>query len=319
MEEQANLMETPMTAALPQRFFVVFNPVAGTGDAAEMRHIFEQHFAQDGRSYELYETNEHDAVDEVVRRASQRDFDMIVAAGGDGTLSSVANGLLQCDIPMGIVPVGTSNVLARELHLPINADAACRLLTTEHSITSLDALRMGDVFSILHMGIGFDAEMIRRTKREHKRRFGRLAYVWSGIKRLAGFQPRRFSLVVDGETVATKAGMVLLANGGTIGLPFLRWGQDISPHDGRIDVCIVKARSFWDYLLLGWSMLTRQQKHSRRMRFLAAHHKIALSADVRLPVHADGDVVGETPIDVQVLPQAVRVVVPGESVEALKR
>ena len=297
------------------RVFVVLNPVAGRSTADLVLAALEQHFVPDTWVYEVYQTTGQEQLADVVRDALARGCDMVVAVGGDGTVSDVAEALVHTGVPLGVVPLGTANMLALELAIPLNLEGACTLLAGPHTTTSIDAMQVGEKFFVLQIGIGIDALMIRDTEREQKRRFGRAAYIWTAFTRLIGFQPRRFTIVADGRRIRPRASQVLIANGGVLGIPPFRWGPNIRPNDGRIDVCIVNARTLLDYLGVAWHLLTGQQKRDRRVRYLTATRSIAVSADQPLPVQADGEIIGETPVLVHVVPDAVRVIVPAASVE----
>jgi YegS/Rv2252/BmrU family lipid kinase len=297
-----------------QKIFVVLNPMAGSCIAADVRQTLEQYF--EGRC-EIYETTggENENVTEVTREALAHGFDMVVAIGGDGTVSDVAEALIGTDIPLGIIAAGTANVFARELELPLDLAGACTMLAGQHATTSVDAMQVGDKYFVLQIGIGIDSLMIRDTDRQAKRRFGRAAYLWTAFTRLIGNQPERFTIVVDGQRSRPRASQVLIANGGVLGVPPLRWGPHIRPDDGRIDVCIISARTALDYLGLAWHTLTGQQRRDRNVRYLAAERSIVVSADHPLPVQADGEIIGETPLQVQVVPDALRVIVPAPQQE----
>jgi YegS/Rv2252/BmrU family lipid kinase len=292
-----------------QKIFIVLNPMAGSCIAADVRQTLEQYF--EGRC-EIYETtgSENENVTEVTREALAHGFDMVVAIGGDGTVSDVAEALISTDIPLGIIAAGTANVFARELELPLDLEGACTMLAGQHATTSVDAMQVGDKYFVLQIGIGIDSLMIRDTDRQAKRRFGRAAYLWTAFTRLIGNQPERFTIVVDGQRSRPRASQVLIANGGVLGVPPLRWGPHIRPDDGRIDVCIISARTALDYLGLAWHTLAGQQRRDRNVRYLAAERSIVVSADHPLPVQADGEIIGETPLQVQVVPDALRVIVP---------
>jgi len=294
-----------------QRVFVVLNPVAGSCTAEDVRACLERHFS-DRIELQIYETTGSDDEDvvSVVREAVAKGCNLVAAAGGDGTVSDVAEGLVGSNVPMGIVPVGTANVFARELGLPLTLDEACALLAGQHAISSVDAMKARDKYFVLQIGIGLDSLMIRDTEREAKRRFGRAAYIWTALTRLIGFQPVRFTIVVDGKRLRPRASQVLIANGGVLGIAPFRWGPNICPDDGRINVCIVSARTAFDYLGLIWHTLLGQQRRDRNVRYLAATESILVSADQPLPVQADGEILGETPIQIQVVPDAVSVIVP---------
>jgi diacylglycerol kinase (ATP) len=302
---------TSVEQAVDSRVFIVLNPMAGSCTAADVRQALDRHFTARKRAYEIYETTGQELVVEIVRAALDRGFDMVVAAGGDGTVSDVAEALVHTNIALGIIPVGTANVLAHELGIPLDLDGACTLLAGEHTTTSLDAMRIGEKFFVLQIGIGIDSLMIRDTERAAKRRFGRAAYLWTAFSRLLGYQPRRFTIVADGRRLRPRAAQVLIANGGVLGIPPFRWGPNIRPDDGRIDLCIVSARTLMDYLRLAWHTLLGQHHLDRNVRYLSAARSIVISADRELPVQADGEIIGQTPVQVHVVPDAVSVIVPG--------
>jgi len=294
-----------------QRVFVVLNPVAGSCTAEDVRACLERHFS-DRIELQIYETTGSDDEDvvSVVREAVAKGCNLVAAAGGDGTVSDVAEGLVGSNVPMGIVPVGTANVFARELGLPLTLDEACALLAGQHAISSVDAMKARDKYFVLQIGIGLDSLMIRDTEREAKRRFGRAAYIWTALTRLIGFQPVRFTIVVDGKRLRPRASQVLIANGGVLGVAPFRWGLHIRPDDGRIDVCVLSARSLSDYLRVAWQVLIGHRRPSPNIRYYSAERSIMVDADRPLPIQGDGEILGETPIQIQVVPDAVSVIVP---------
>lgn len=310
-QQEQDTTEDPPEQQQPQ-VLVVLNPLAGTCTADEVREALERHFTPVGKAYEVYETTgeKDEDIAAIVRAALERDFKMVVAVGGDGTVSEVAEGLIHTETPFGIIPAGTANVLARELGIPVVLDNACALIAGEHQMTSLDAMQVGEKYYILQIGIGLDSIMIRDTERTAKRRFGRAAYLWTAFTRLMGYQPRRFTIVADGQRTRPRAAQVLIANGGVLGTPPFSWGPHISPSDGRIDVCILSARVITDYLGVVWHSLIGQQRRDRRLRYLSATRSIMLTTDRPIPVQADGEIIGETPLQVHVVPSAVRVIIP---------
>lgn len=294
-----------------QRVFVVLNPMAGNSTSDDIRTALEKHFG-DQIDLEIYETTgaEDEDVVALVHETVAKGTTLVIAAGGDGTVSEVAEGLIETNVPMGIIPVGTANVFARELTLPLTLEESCALLAGEHTSSSVDAMKVGDKYFVLQIGIGLDSLMIRDTERQAKRRFGRAAYIWTMLTRLAGYQPRRFTIVADGQRIRPRASQVLVANGGVLGVPPFRWGPHITPNDGKIDVCVVSARTALDYLGLIWHTVLGQQRRDRNVRYLVAKQSIAISADHPLPIQADGEILGETPVQIQVVPAAIHVIVP---------
>ena len=290
--------------------FVVMNPKSRGGTVSEARQTLERELAAVGVACRVHELAPGESLTDRVREAVASGCDLILAAGGDGTVSSVADALVGTETPLGIVPLGTANVLAGELGIPFDLDAACAVVAGDHALTRIDAMEMGGKHYVTQVGVGLDAVMIRDTSGEHKRRFGRVAYLWTAATRLIGIQPRRFTLTVDGSTTRARASQVLVANSGTLGSRPFRWGPDIRPDDGRLDVCIIRARTVFDFLRLGWHFVLGQHRRSPGVKYLPASRSVTIATRRPMPVQADGEIVGRTPVTVHVVPGAVRVAVP---------
>ena len=293
-----------------QRVLVVLNPKSGSYAAEDIRAALARHFSGESGACTVVETTKDQDLGEVARKASAEGRDLVIAAGGDGTVSAVADGLVGTRTPLGIIPLGTANVLARELGIPVDLDGACALLAGPHRLRGVDVMRVDGKHYFTQVGIGIDAMMIRDTTREHKRRFGRVAYLATAVRSLVGFQPRRFNLVVDGHKSRPSALQVVVANVGTLGQPPFRWGPDIALDDGRINVCVIRARTAADYFRLIWHVLRHKHKQDPNVRYLDARESVLVHCEPALPVQADGEVIGMTPVEIKVVPSAVQVVVP---------
>ncbi len=302
-----------------RRVFVVLNPVAGSCAPDVVLRTLKHHFASSHDHVEsvleIHETIPGEDLPKVVRTALVNDYDLVVAAGGDGTVSAVANGLVESGTPLGIIPLGTANVLSRELGIPVDLEGACRLLSGPHTTAKIDGMRVGEYCYFTQLGVGIDAMMIRDTNREAKRRFGRAAYLWTAFTRLIGFQPRRFELHVDGTTIRQSASQVVIANCGILGQPPFRWGPDISPDDGKLDVCLVRARSLWHYLSIAGLVILGKHKKSSNVRYMTVHEHVTIATSKPHPVQADGEIIGETPVTVDVVANAITLLVPADRPE----
>jgi YegS/Rv2252/BmrU family lipid kinase len=300
------------TGAKATSVFVVLNPMSGRCDRDTARRALERTFSVVGVACRVHEAGPDGPILDRVREALRSGCDLVVAAGGDGTVSAVADALVGTGTPLGIVPLGTTNVLARELDIPVDLDGALALLAGPHALAPIDAMGLDGTSYFTQVGVGIDALMIRDTATASKKRFGRLAYLWTAAVRLVGFQPRRFVLTVDGVTVRRRASQVLVANCGLLGQPPFRWGPDIRPDDGTLDVCVIRARNLWDFARVGWNFLLGRHRRAPNVRYVTARRDvtIATASPKPLPVQADGEIVGQTPVTVRVRPGAVRVVVP---------
>lgn len=309
-------MAATCTTERASRVFAIVNPASGNSTPQDVHAALTRHFVADGPACDIHEVAPQDDLTKLARQAADRGHDVVVAAGGDGTVSFIADGLVGTPARLGIVPLGTTNVLARELGIPVDLDAACALLAGPNATAEIDAMRLGGRNYFTQIGVGVDALMIRDTSTESKKRFGQLAYLATAAKRLVRFRPRRFTVSADGARTRPRASQILLANSGTLGTTDLRWGPDVRIDDGRIDVCIIRAQSLLDYAGVAWKMLRRRPHEHRKIDYLIAERVVAIHSDRPLPVQADGEIAGETPIEVEVVPRALRVVVPAASDEA---
>lgn len=296
----------------PERALIVFNPVAGTLDAQVVRETIERQLTDHHWTYQIHETSANEDTAGVIRQMlNQQNFSLVVAAGGDGTVSTVADALQRSKLPVGILPIGTSNTLAQELGIPLSLEQACRLLTEEHSLMGLDGMQVGQQIFLLHISIDLVALTIEKTERQAKRRFGRAAYMWTALTQWLGYQPCRFILSIDSQPPRRlRAASIFIANIGGVGLPPFYWGPHIRPDDSLLDICIIRARTFFDYLKVVYCARQGGQLPNPHITYLTAQHKVAVFANRPLPVQGDGEIIGETSVTVKVVPEVLHLVVP---------
>jgi YegS/Rv2252/BmrU family lipid kinase len=301
------------TEARTSPILVIVNARSGSALLADVRNALASAQPTGCQKFDIHESAAGEDIEVIVRNAVARGVETVAAAGGDGTVSAVANGLIGSQARLGIIPLGTANVLARELGIPLSLESSCALLTGPYRTAAIDAMKVGKRYYFTQIGIGIDALMVRDTSVAHKHWWGNLAYIWAAVSRLAGFQSRRLSISTDGRGLRPKALQVVIANCGTLGASAFRWGPDICLEDGRIDVCILKTRTLLDHLSVGWNVLRDRHRQERRIQFLTAERAVAVHADPPLPVQGDGEPIGETPIEVRVASAALRVITPPES------
>lgn len=157
-----------------KKALVVLNSRAGNSQPVQIQEAVVQRFGAYDKLFELYQTNDLQSITEVVRQSVRQDFDFFVAAGGDGTVSRMLDALARSNTPLGILPVGTGNALARAFGVPQDLVAALDLILGEHTIKPIDALQVNDRFFALNISVGASALVIRDTKGEAKRRFARM-------------------------------------------------------------------------------------------------------------------------------------------------
>lgn len=293
-----------------RRVLIIINPASGQKDNAALCASIGAALERQGIAYELYWTR---GAGDARRRARQATgYDALVAAGGDGTIMEVVSGLIDAASPLPLLqlPLGTANLLAVAFAVPRDIAGALALLTRGR-VVEVDALYLvqQQLYSVLLTGAGWDAQLIRDASREIKNRLGFAAYLWSGVKNLFRLKRAHVTLTIDGERQQLWAHTVLFANSGAILGPALRLGKDISPHDGALDVIALTPVSPWGMLGLVWRLLRRDFRSDRNLRYWRGR-RVRLEASPPLAVQVDGEPLGQTPLELEVVPAAVRLIVP---------
>lgn len=290
--------------------FVVLNPVAGMVNSQILKRLIENRFHSLGWTTRFHLTEENEKIDEIVSAELAKGVDLVVAAGGDGTVAAVAAGMAHSHIPLGIIPTGTWNAIARSLQIPSIPLRAIHLMTGRHKIKKLDLMVVGEQIHAMNIGIGFSSTMIQSTARADKRKFGNLAYFAQILKQIFGFQLRRYVIEADGVRYRGRATEIFIANYGMVGFKALENSLNILPDDGKVEVLIFRARTLLDLPSLFWQAFIKHQERGPKYRQISAVKKISIRTNPPFPVQADGELVGQTPIDVTVMPRSVRVIVP---------
>jgi YegS/Rv2252/BmrU family lipid kinase len=293
--------------------FIVVNPVAGVTQPEAVREKIESALQAREIPFEIYETKGEDNFRQIIRDAIQRGVKLVIAAGGDGTLSGVVDGLVDTQIPLLILPTGTWNALAQALDIPLQIDAALELLFQENRIRTIDAIQVDQSYYVLSVSAGVGARTMEDVKREEKRRFGRLADLRSAIVHALEFRSYTFEVKIDGKFTKFRASELMVANSSILGLKILRLDPNIRMDDGKLNVCRIYANSIGEYLRLAASMLRGDQQHSWNLSCVEALQEVEIHSKEKLPVQGDGDLIGKLPVTVKIHPKAVQIVTPPKS------
>ncbi len=294
------------------RPFFILNPVAGTSDAEKIRAEFEEACARFDWQPQVHMTRAGDDIDQIVSAAIAKGCDVMMAGGGDGTVSQVASALVGKRLPLAIIPTGTANLLARQLLLPLQLEKIFLYLADEPDTIFLDAMQIGERYYVLNASVGFSSALIQNTSREDKRRLGLIAYFWTGLRILIGFQPYRFDMIIDGNRHVVRASEVFISDAYLLKENVLLKNLEIPMEEGHLVVFAIKSRTFRDYLLLIGDVLFGKPRRSYRIRVFQIKNQIEVSTKKPLMAQADGEMIGKTPLVVKVIPEAIQILVPNE-------
>jgi diacylglycerol kinase (ATP) len=236
-------------------------------------------------------------------------YDAVFTLGGDGTAIEVIGALANVGPPVGILPAGTGNVVARSLGTPLSPRRAVRaLLEGDEARIDLGRISTDGRFAI-GMGVGLDASMIAGAPPPLKRRLGFFAYVLSATQAVLKMESFAVRLTVDGEVFETRASAVLVANFGAVLNDLITFGDGIRRDDGLLNVCIYSPRNLRDAARILWMMSRKKFSDDPCVTYRAGKRFTIETTPVRVG-QADGELVGDSPFEVWVEPLAGRVLVP---------
>ena len=282
---------------------MIYNPAAGScGERRAMK--IAAALESFGAPVTPMATDASGAATRFAREAVGLGVSKIVVAGGDGTINETVNGMAGSGVELGVIPVGTVNVLAKALSIPANVDEACRLAMTGESI-AIDLGRAGERYFTLMAGVGFDALTIKNLDPVLKRALRSAAFPISGLKTFITEELPLISVKSDGHE--TEGYFVIAANsryyGGRFGPTPLADMQD-----GLLDFCILREKSFTEMLRFWISSIRKEQIDEPLAEYFRADEaKVTCPSGKQVLVQTDGEIVGELPVGISVAPGALRI------------
>lgn len=295
-----------------RRALVIANPGTRSPGLGALEDALDKHAGSIERRVRSLE--KADDVVQVAREELRDGWDVVVAAGGDGTVAGVAQAAGEARVPLLIVPMGTANMLATQLGAPGDVDGAIGLLTGEAVVRWIDGMEIAGRLHFLSAGVGVSAKTISDLSATGKRLFGLSSYVWTGIASTFTFKPALCTLSLDGRRTRLRVLDISVINAGFRSDPAVPGFPDIRADDGRLDVLVVWAPRVMEYVrhleqaLFGWHRVRPN------VRWRAAVHEVKIESDEPLLVQADGDLIGETPVTITLVRRVVGVIVPPGSV-----
>lgn len=288
---------------------LIHNPVAGVHAPEWTERRVAEVFGAAAWDLEIHRTRPDESITGLVHAALRAGANVIIAAGGDGTVSAVVNGMCGTEVPLAILPVGTGNALARELGCPLTLEEALRRIIGPHELRVIDLMQIGEQFFALNISVGLSTRIMSATPRATKRVWGMLAYVATGLAQLAGLRLTRFKIKVDGRRITARAAEVLLVNGGIAGFKVAPPGPPPDHSDGLLNLYLVRARTIGDFLTLGVNLLLGRQAVRSNIRVFTVSQALEISTRKPVDVQADGDLIGTTPLKVILRRAALKVIV----------
>ncbi len=266
------------------------------------------HAEEMGWAAQFMETATTGNVDAIRARLAREEFQLVVAAGGDGTVAEVMAAAYRQAPPVGIVPMGTANIVARELGLPTGRRVALRFALERYPRhRAVDLARVNDRYSVLAAGMGFDVMIMRHTPPRLKSWLGRFAYFLTGAYWLPGAPAFHCTIRADGVISSLEAVIVLVANAGMLGASPFRFGPGIAIDDGWLDLCVYRPRTLAGRGGVLWAIATSRQARRGDILLQKVRSVEITSPDVSWH-QIDGEVHRGNALRVEILPKGINIV-----------
>ncbi len=242
----------------------------------------------------------------LARSAVKEGFETIVAAGGDGTVNEVVNGIAGTDAALGLLPLGTMNVFATELGLPASDLRRCWEIIQEARVRRIDLPSVNGKHFVQLAGVGFDAQVVKETSRTFKRSFGPLSYIVSAAQIAARTPPE---LRIESENALTEEGsFVLVGNGRLYGGPF-PFFKHAALDDGLLDVLVFKRLNYIEIVRYMQDVIFSSQITSPEVEYFQTK-SLRVSSEGAVPVEVDGELIGNCPVQFNIRARGLRVFAP---------
>jgi len=285
---------------------VILNPTAGSPEHVRSWQERVESLAGD---CPVRVTSHPGEAEELAQRAIDEGFTRIVAAGGDGTVNQVANGLADRKAALGVLPMGSVNVFAMELGLPLHNLRRCWDIIEDTNIRQIDLPIANGRYFVQLAGVGLDAQVVKETSLAFKRSFGPLSYLISAAQIAARQPPKLF--IESEETSVEEGSFVLVGNGRLYGGPFPFFKHAIVD-DGLFDVVVFKRLGYLEIVKYLQDVVFSSDIKVPEIEYFQTR-QLRITSEQDVPLELDGELAGNCPVDFRIRGKALRVLTPGPS------
>lgn len=297
----------PGAPARRRRILVIHNPEAGHGRRKRLSDVLDR-LDRLGCAVVLRETRRRGDAERLAREATAGEFDAVAVAGGDGTVNEVVNGLVTggAGIPLAVIPLGTANVLACEIGIdPRDAEGIARTVALGNARTIHLGTANGRHFVVM-AGAGLDAQVVEGVSEGLKRRAGRLAYLWEGMRQALGGEAPALEIRAGGQVY--HGGMAVACRGRHYGGRFVA-APDASLEDASLHICILPRGGAAGLVRYGLALPLGRLPSLPEVQMISAS-SVTITGPRGGPVQGDGDIVARLPAEIAVARETVDLVCP---------
>jgi len=305
---QTDTTRDPPYQPVPRSAVIIANPHSGFLPHAHNRlqeaidYLQRHHWTA-----ELWYTKQPGDASRMAAEAVEQRVALVIAAGGDGTINEIIQGLAGSETALGVLPTGTVNVWAREMGIPLDLHDACNVLVYGQT-RRIDLGRVNDRYFLLMVGIGFDGQVTQAVERKPLKRLGPLGYALAALWFGPGYAGFPVIVRQDDYVIKTRALQVFIGNTQLYAGAFKFTWQALCD-DGQLDLCIVHKRNLPGRIFVLLDFLMRHKNRRRCVRY-DTFTSVTIETPHPVALQIDGDPGGYTPATFSVHPGALKVVVP---------
>jgi diacylglycerol kinase (ATP) len=309
---QLDELENTTHSSDSSQFFAVIiaNPTSGIGGFPHQNRHFDETLTflrKKGWKAEIWYTQSAGDGEQLARKAVKQQVNLVIAAGGDGTINEVIQGLAGSETALGVLPSGTVNVWARELGIPLD-DAGARNVLVNGQTRRIDLGCVNGRYFLLMMGIGFDGEVTQAVEGKPLKRLGILGYTLAVLWLGPGYRGFPVVAQIDRYVVKTRALQIFIGNT-QLYAGAIKFTWQAKCDDGLLDLCIVRKRNLWGRLVVARDFILRRSQRRQWVRY-ETFKTLKIETPDPIPYQIDGEAAGSTPLEISVAPGILKVVVP---------
>jgi YegS/Rv2252/BmrU family lipid kinase len=295
---------------------LIFNPIAGQGNPEQDLATISELLGQE-LDLKIHQTTEEICAEDLTARAISEHADLVIASGGDGTISAVAGKLVSTGIPFGVIARGTANAFANALGIPTDIPNACQTIL-QGKTQAVDLASCNGYPMLLLVGIGLEANAVEAASREAKNRFGILAYIMAGLGQLRSMELFEVKIETESTVVTCQASAVTVANAAPPTSILAQGAEEVDYTDGLLDITIFAPENtlgvlMASYHLLQSALLNRATTRDDIGYLRASSARITTNPPQKIVI--DGEVLEADSIEINSIPAGLTVFVAEVPVE----